>query len=484
MAPKFSKPSSFAHMAPPRGAGRSGYKKHGDEDASQPVHEPSSSSAQPASGHPDGGEPNDGSSSDDKPSSGDGFSDGGDDFPEGEPPSDDEGDDDGIEETSEEESGTDDEIVNPEVDDLKSKCAMLEKEVAMLENELEKVGKMSQAFFLTIQQGFHRGRQTLGREHLDGNLPDDRLELLRLVEKMTQISQEADLKKLEMMDVNRPYAFYIYHPELRQTKVIYLNPKSTIKQMKVMALQKFSLPKVFAERFSWFIREGYLLDYYIDLAIPTQWNRKRVKSVVKDTCRIEMTSGITGGGKSGGVSAMSVKKVITATRKQERMECVVKQDLSKITSADKVVEAVNGAMTHLFDKVEQGEANVVFEKLLRSLPDTVLGNEKESEILKCLDASSSDVRLEKTIDLFLKALYPALFSMKAEIDTTIEGASLTLEFLLSEGFIKESNGKWAWKDVKKAVLDEVKRREIIQNAGEGDSDVEMLSATVATLTTG
>ena len=464
MAPKFSKLQSEMDekrkgMMPPRGAGRGGYKKHGDEDVSQPVHEPSSSSAQPASGHPDGGEPNDGSSSDDKPFSGDGGSDGGDDFPEGEPSSNDEGDD-GQEEGSEEESAEDDPCVEPDAKDM----------------EIARLSKLCQTLFLTIQCGFHRGRQTLGMEHLDGNLPDDRLELLRLVEKMTQISREANLKKLEMMDANRPYAFYIYHPELRQTKVIYLNSKSTIKQMKVMALQKFSLPKVFAERFSWFIREGYLLDYYIDLAIPRQWNRKRVKTVFKDTCRVEMTSGIAGGGKSGGVSAMSVKKVITATRKQERLECVVKQDLSKITSADKVVEAVNGAMTHLFDKVEQGEANVVFGKLLRSLPDTVLGNEKESEVLKCLEISNCDVRLEKTIDLFLKTLYPALFSMKAEIDTTIEGASLPLEFLLSEGFIRESNGKWAWKDVKKAVLDEMKRREIIQNAGEEDSDVEMLSA--------
>lgn len=293
-------------------------------------------------------------------------------------------------------------------------------------------------------------------------------------------------KKNMMIDNMSEVMIYVLNVETRETKFFYLSKSDTVKKLKINAVKTFNIPKSHVERFIFKFDFGHRLghrefSFHKDEALPRELNKMRVSSVFTDTASIQMSLGLRGGGKNGGMSA---KKVITTTRKQERMECVVKQDLSKITSADKVVEAVNGAMTHLFDKVEQGEANVVFGKLLRSLPDTVLGNEKESEVLKCLEISNCDVRLEKTIDLFLKTLYPALFSMKAEIDTTIEGASLTLEFLLSEGFIRESNGKWAWKDVKKAVLDEMKRREIIQNAGEEDSDVEMLSASVATLATG
>jgi len=146
MAPKFSKPSSFAHMAPPRSAGHRGYKKHGDGSNKVACGTPSSSDAPPRdvpeTSSFGAGDGSSGDENDDLNQAGGGGS---------SPPSNNgsEGSDgDGIEEASEEESGTGDEIVNPEGDDLKSKCAMLENELAMLENELEKVGKMSQAFFL------------------------------------------------------------------------------------------------------------------------------------------------------------------------------------------------------------------------------------------------------------------------------------------------------------------------------------------------
>ena len=262
-------------MAPPRGSGRGGYKKHGDEDASQPVHEPSSSSAQPVSGNPDGGEPNDGSSSDDKPFSGDGD----DDFPEGEPSSNDEGGDDGQEEGEEEEEGTDDEVICPN-------CAM--KDI-----EIEKMNKMLNTFVITHFQGFDRERPV-------GQIPDDRLELSRFIDQMIEISKEAVNKKKMMIDRDVQFAVYIYFPERQETKVIYSldrGMKMTIKQMKVRAVQAFGIPKSHIEMFSWIIREGAVYPHHLNMAMPKPWNRSRVKTYFRDTSRIEMTTTISGGGK-------------------------------------------------------------------------------------------------------------------------------------------------------------------------------------------
>ena len=224
-------------------------------------------------------------------------------------------DGDGIEEASEEESGTDDEIVNPEGDDLKSKCAMLEKEVAMLENELEKVGKMSQAFFLTIQQGFHRGGGQLsaGSGSQDVELPEDRLELAKLINQMKVISTWASLKKNAMIDNMSEVMIYVLNVEKRETKFFYLSKSDTVKKLKISAVKTWNIPKSHVERFIFKFDFGHRLghrefSFNKDEALPRELNRMRVSNVFTDTASIQMSLGLSGGAKNKTIARTNLKK--------------------------------------------------------------------------------------------------------------------------------------------------------------------------------
>ena len=293
-------------MAPPRGAGHRGYKKYGDGSDKVASGAPSSSDAPPRdvpeTSSFDAGDGSSGDENDDLNQAGGG----GDGSPsnngsEG-------SDEDDIEEVSEEESGTDDEIVNPEVDDLKAKCIMLE-------NELEKAGKMAQAFLLTMQQGFHRGGGQLGAGSgsQDVELPEDRLELAKLIDQMKMISTWASLKKNAMIDNMSEVMIYVLNVEKRETKFFYLSKSDTVKKMKISAMKTWNIPKSHVDRFIFKFDFGHRLghrefSFNKDEALPRELNRMRVSNVFTDTASIQMSLGLSGGAKNKTIAKTNLKK--------------------------------------------------------------------------------------------------------------------------------------------------------------------------------
>eukprot|EP00435_Cladocopium_sp_Y103_P071764 s108_g38.t1 len=478
MAPKFSKPDPFAHMKPPRGLRGSGYKKHEGGEADMPSGVPSSSDAGRNVADQPTQHPHTSSSEDD--SGDENQAGGGGDDPDPDDISSLSGS--ASEEAEEEEATDDEEVALPSED--------MDEKLKVMQCEMDKLAMRCMALELVIQKGFHKSYLVATDDESVGQvLPNDRLELQTMIDRMKLLTKRGNSLMSGLVQ-SEGFAVYARNVETRETKQINMEASTTVARMKKKVMHAFGLPVSSASERTWTITRGHLSFKNGRVVNPPvtdldkQKNRLHIKSVMAHTSLIEFSVRGAGGGKTGDRKSQSIKAVIVATTKQERTKVMAKQDMAKVVSVDKMLTAINENMSKIYIKADD-DAVAVFRNLLQSLPDDMVGKTMDdSPLVKSINDTNTDTRVEKVVENFLKSVYGALYDMKAEIDTTIEGASLTLELVLSSAFIVEKSGKWSWKSMKDCIEKEQLRRALAKPKPETDEDgdVLMLAESMASMT--
>ena len=431
----------------------------GGMDASKPTPAPSSKQAPASSsGYVHG-------SGQDEPNDDEDNVGGGGDFPD---PSDDESgpaNSNTGEETSEEESGTDDEVVAP------TDC----QNCAMLQVELEKTSKMCQAFLFTMEQGFHRmGEGTLAST---SSLPDDRLELAQLAERLKIISSHANARIDMMIGNMSEYAFYICYGNT--TKVIYMNAKHTIKKMKEKALVAFGIAKSNVKMFDFIFNFGHR-SYHRQRGNPwfhkgevmqKELNRMKVWNIFNHTVKLDMklAGGLAGGGTR--VKNNALKEHAMSFKKGLMKEHAEKAKSITVNELPNALKEASTLLNELYEKLEPHPSDT-FAKLLSTM--------SPEELQKCLDAFKThkpEPRIAKLCEIVMKHHLPKLYGIKADYDHVMQSVATFFDLMITSAYAK-SDMEWNWAKAKKDI-GHMKELKDMRIASTMDSPADVLANAMA-----
>eukprot|EP00438_Fugacium_kawagutii_P016670 Skav229380 [mRNA] locus=scaffold584:173202:174257:- [translate_table: standard] len=345
----------------------------------------------------------------------------------------------------------------------------------MLEVELEKTGKMCQAFLFTMQQGFHRMDE--GTLASTSSLPDDRLELAMLIERLKVISSHASCKKAMMIGHMTEYAFYISYGN--STKVIYMNAKDTVKKMKVKALVAYGIAKSNVKMFDFVFNHGHF-PYHRRRGNPffrkgevmeQNLNRMRIHNIFADTFKLDMVpkGGLAGGGAK--VKNNALKEHAMSFKRGVMKEHADKAKTITVNELPVALAEASALLNELYEKLEPHPADT-FAKLLATM--------SPEELQKCLDAFKThkpETRITKLCEIVMKHHLPKLYGIKADYEHVMQSVATFFDLMMTSAYASPSM-EWNWTKAKKDI-GHMKELKEMRAASSMDNPVDALANAMA-----
>eukprot|EP00434_Breviolum_minutum_P013982 symbB.v1.2.012330.t1/scaffold840.1/size211989/1 len=191
--------------------------------------------------------------------------------------------------------------------------------------------------------------------------------------------------------------------------------------------------------------------------------------------RIAMEFRTRGGGKTLATKKSGITKQAILLEKQKAVLAKMKEvNIAKMVVEKQIIESAGNVLSQLYVQAERdGEAS--FQYLLQKISARNLGDKDASAVMDATRASHSDVRIANLANLMLRDTFPSLYGLYDEVNTMVESAELSYEYILTCAFAKEDMTV-NWTKLRKAIEIERARRAppaVIANVATADGGNDM-----------